>query len=115
MLHDSSRTPCASGRGGIGPELGLHVGALGDRAGGRIVEVLAKVLRREVRERAQPDADAGDAATAFGGGDHLDPPDEILCQMLLVHASTSSVTRSAAAATAALSPLPNAKLSPSIP
>ena len=36
-------------RGRVGRELGLDVGALGDRAGCRIVEVLAKMLRRARR------------------------------------------------------------------
>ena len=82
---------------------------------GGVLEVLAEMVGREVGESAEPHADPRHAGSALGRGERLQLADEIVGQMLLVHADTSSTTRSAAASTSGLSPLPNAKLAPSMP
>ena len=59
----SSTTPAArAARDVARPRRRRPVGALGDRAARRIDEVLAEVLGREVRERAEANADAGSRA-----------------------------------------------------
>ncbi len=87
-------------------ELDLDRRALGDRAGGRPLEVLAEVLLREVGERAAPDTHGGDPRRSLVGSDLPQLPHQAVHQRLLVHqssASTRSTTSSTALATAGVS------------
>ncbi len=85
-------------------------------------EMLAEVLGREVRERAEPNRRRGSRASApLGGGDRFDLPHQVGHQRALVHrsssrsASTSCTRKSTADRTAVVSPAPVAKPAPSIP
>ena len=80
----SSRTPCAPGAVGSVSSSACTSAPSASGAGGGILEVLAEVSGGEVGERAEPDADPGDAGAALVGGERLELPDEILGQMLLV-------------------------------
>src|SRR5512144_815870 len=105
--------------GRVAAELGLDVGSLGEGAARGVLEVLAEVRFGEVRERAEPDADPGDARGPLRVRRAEDPANQVVHQGLLVHAATSSRTASATRATAdsttGLSVSPVSKLAPSIP
>ena len=84
-LHGLQQDALSAGSGRVGIELRVHLRALGDGAGGRVVEVLAEVPGVEMGERAEPHADPRDARRAFVRRELLEPVDEVLGQMLLVH------------------------------
>ena len=122
----SSTTPAAFGGVDIVLEHGRHLGTLGDRAAGGVGEVLAEVLRREMREGAEPDRDAPHPNGVVLARDLHDLPHQVVHQRPLVHGSLSSVNvassariataaGSTAAATASERPSPAANSEPSTP
>ena len=68
-----ARRPCARGACTSASSSASHGGALGERAARGVGEVLAEVLRGEVREGAETDVDAGDPRVrALGAAEPLD-------------------------------------------
>ncbi len=90
LEHDALRPRV----GEVVVERRLDLRALREGASGCVVEVLAEVLRREVRERAEPHRDPRHAGTALGVGDREDLRHQVVQQRLLVHRPYSSSSAS---------------------
>jgi len=95
----------------------LQPPALGDRARRGGFEVLAKMVRRNVRKRAKLHLEAHDSLRALLAGNRFNLPDQIVYEREFVHNSSFTIrkTSSAATFTSGERPTRESKFLPSIP
>ena len=90
---------------------------LSDRARRGRLEVLAKMIRRNVRERAKSDLYADDSPRTLLASNRVDLPHQIVDERGFVQSPSFTLRRtsSAAASTSGDRPTPESKVFPSIP